>query len=66
MASGSSYGLENLCRSAGRSAQLDNVLIIADQFEELFRYKTDNGIAAFNETGLFVKMLTDISRSKQE
>lgn len=43
----------------------DNILIIIDQFEELFRYKTSkNDQSTYNESEAFVKMLVEANKAK--
>lgn len=59
--SSSSYGFEELYQSLKTPSEY-NTLIVIDQFEELFRFKKDNGTSGKNDAALFVKMLIDISK----
>ena len=43
----------------------ENILVIIDQFEELFRYKTSKGDqSTYNESEAFVKLLVNANRTK--
>ncbi len=59
--SSSSYGFEEMYQGL-KTPDAYNTLIIIDQFEELFRFKKDNGTSGKNDAALFVKMLIDISK----
>ncbi len=64
----SSFGFEKLYKSESFSenqAMQFNTLIVVDQFEELFRYRRDNGISGLNDAALFVKMLISISENRE-
>ena len=60
--SGSSFGFQELYESYSKPRQYNSLLII-DQFEELFRYRSENGTTGRNDSSLFVKMLLEISRT---
>jgi len=59
--SSSSYGFEEMYQGLPASNEY-NTLIVIDQFEELFRFKKDNGTTGKNDAALFVKMLIDVSK----
>jgi hypothetical protein len=65
----SSLALVDLARTAYRAEHLDrdeNLLILVDQFEELFRYKArDSNMADRDEKAAFVKLLLEVSKQRE-
>ncbi len=65
----SSLALLELARGAWRTGRLhldENLLILVDQFEELFRYATcNNSMDDRDEKAAFVKMLLEVSRQRE-
>ena len=63
---GSSLGLVEAV-SQLKSSQNENILILVDQFEELFRYKkSEEGIGSGNESLAFVNLLLEAVAQKEE
>jgi hypothetical protein len=62
----SSFGLVNAVRQI-KLAKGENILLILDQFEELFRFKESRkDITAVNETEAYIKMLVNAIRQKDQ
>ena len=62
----SSFGLVNAVRQI-KLAPGENILLILDQFEELFRYKESRkDITAVNETEAYIKMLVNAIKQKDQ
>jgi Tol biopolymer transport system component/energy-coupling factor transporter ATP-binding protein EcfA2 len=62
----SSFGLVNAVRQI-KLARGENILLILDQFEELFRYKESRkDITAVNETEAYIKMLINAIKQKDQ
>lgn len=62
----SSFGLVNAVRQV-KLAKGENILLILDQFEELFRFKESRkDITAVNETEAYIKMLVNAIRQKDQ
>ena len=61
----SSFGLVNAVRQI-KLAPGENILLILDQFEELFRFKESRkDITVFNETEAYIKMLVNAIKAKR-
>jgi uncharacterized RDD family membrane protein YckC/energy-coupling factor transporter ATP-binding protein EcfA2 len=61
----SALGLVEAVREA-RMAQTENLLVVVDQFEELFRFKpAPSGVQAEDELAAFVKLLLNAARQDQ-
>src|SRR5205085_11257376 len=60
----SSLGLIAAVREA-RLQSHDNVLLVVDQFEELFRYRSAQAARARDEAVAFVKLLLEAIRQRQ-
>ncbi len=61
----SSLGLLEVIKQANLK-QGENVLLVVDQFEELFRYKDkEKDHSSFNESGAFVKLLVEAIRQQK-
>jgi hypothetical protein len=62
----SSFGLVNAVRQI-KLAKGENILLILDQFEELFRFKESRkDITAVNETEAYIKMLVNAIKQKDQ
>jgi dipeptidyl aminopeptidase/acylaminoacyl peptidase len=62
----SSFGLVNAVRQI-KLAKGENILLILDQFEELFRFKESRkDITVVNETEAYIKMLVNAIRQKDQ
>ncbi len=62
----SSFGLVNAVRQI-KLAKGENILLILDQFEELFRYKESRkDITVLNETEAYIKMLVNAIKQKDQ
>ncbi len=62
----SSFGLVNAVRQI-KLARGENILLILDQFEELFRFKESRkDITVVNETEAYIKMLVNAIRQKDQ
>ncbi|MBN1145306.1 MAG: hypothetical protein JXA72_12825 [Bacteroidales bacterium] len=62
----SSFGLVNAARQIKLSKD-ENILLILDQFEELFRYKESRkDITVVNETEAYIKMLVNAIKQKDQ
>lgn len=63
----SSLGLRSVAREAGLAAS-DNLLIIVDQFEEIFRFRRNkaSGWDLFDNTAAFVKLLLEAAAAPDE
>jgi len=62
----SSFGLVNAVKQV-RLKEGENILLILDQFEELFRFKESRkDITAVNETEAYIKMLVNAIRQKDQ
>jgi hypothetical protein len=62
----SSFGLVNAVRQI-KLAPAENILLILDQFEELFRFKESRkDITVVNETEAYIKMLVNAIRQKNQ
>jgi WD40 repeat protein len=66
---GSSLALIELTRTASHTCRLqadENVLILVDQFEELFRYAhRDDSMAEQDEKAAFVKLLLEVTKQSE-
>jgi len=61
----SSMGLIEVAKYLNRKKR-ENILILVDQFEEIFRYKTRGNSDSINESHAFVKLLLNAIQQKEE